>query len=389
VEKGNWLAERICPGLNCNCMKIKRKKILYGIYLTAVTFFLLEVILRIYNPFHFRLKGDKILLQANRKVVIENNSIPVLEKNIVYSTNELGFRGAAAPDSFQQYLSVISVGGSTTECQYLGEGKTWSDYLCKRLQTTFHHVWLNNAGIAGHSTFGHIVLMKDHISSIKPKVVLFLVGCNDIGRDDLTESDKSNMKGYYAGFSTFLSKNSEVCNTAVNLARAYRASKRQLTVGYINIKATINDTITLPEKFMQDQLITHKTYLQGYRGRLNMLVNICRQNNIQPVFITQPALFGNARDSITGANLATLRVNQTYNGKLWWAIQELYNDVTRKVALQNNIYLIDLAGKMPKSSLYFYDIVHFTNAGAEKAGEIIYENLNQYLSTIFPQYLKK
>jgi hypothetical protein len=33
--------------------------------------------------------------------------------------------------------------------------------------------------------------------------------------------------------------------------------------------------------------------------------------------------------------------------------------------------------------------MHYTNEGAEKVGEIIFEHLNKYLSEKFPQYLKQ
>ncbi len=43
-------------------------------------------------------------------------------------------------------------------------------------------------------------------SKLNPTVVLFLVGVNDIGRDDLNDSDKSNMTDNYPNIFTFLSK---------------------------------------------------------------------------------------------------------------------------------------------------------------------------------------
>ncbi len=58
---------------------------------------------------------------------------------------------------------------------------------------------------------------------------------------------------------------------------------------------------------------------------------------------------------------------------------EKYNEGTRQVAKEKNIPLIDLAHDLPKSSKYFYDIVHFTNDGAEKTSEILYDSLTSIL----------
>jgi lysophospholipase L1-like esterase len=363
--------------------------LLYCLYLFIVTFLLLEIALRIYNPFHFRIKGDHILLQANKTFVVYNTEIPVLDKKIVHTKNNLGFRGPEKPDSLEKYLSIVSIGGSTTECQYLGDGKTWSDHLYQRLHTVFEPVWLNNAGIAGHSTFGHIAMLQDHISKLKPKLALFLIGANDIGRDDLTESDKSSMQGHYANFFTFLSKNSEVCNVITNLIRTRRAVTKQLNDHYIDIKAGMYDTLVLPGKFIENSLNLQKPYLPSYEKRLKTIAALCRQNNILPVFITQPSLFGVATDSVTGAHLGVFKLAADQNGKLWWGLQELYNDVTRKVAGEEQLHLVDLAYLMPKNSYYFYDMVHFTNAGSQKVADILFDDLNHYLAQKFPQYLKR
>ena len=51
-------------------------------------------------------------------------------------------------------LPVITVGGSIqfAEC-LLSDGKTWPADIENRLGQSFHNVWINNAGMVGHSTF--------------------------------------------------------------------------------------------------------------------------------------------------------------------------------------------------------------------------------------------
>src|SRR5688572_7904796 len=137
-----------------------RKKILYIFYLIASTVILLEVALRIYNPFHFRVKGEHIVLEANKKYVIDNTRIPALERTIVHTKNSLGFRGPEKPPDISGRLTIVTVGGSTTECAYLADGKTWTDVLSFQLRDSFPGIWVNNAGLQGHSTFGHIALIK-------------------------------------------------------------------------------------------------------------------------------------------------------------------------------------------------------------------------------------
>ena len=76
------------------------------------------------------------------------------------------------------------------------------------------------------------------------------------------------------------------------------------------------------------------------------------------------------------------------NGGFFWTVLELYNGATRKVAQEEKVLLIDLAREVPKSSKYYYDLVHYDNVGAAKVGSIIYQHLYPYLAQRFPQYLR-
>jgi lysophospholipase L1-like esterase len=368
--------------------KIVQKRWFYVLYLAVIILVGLEVILRIYNPFHFRVKGNQIVLDTRKKYVFENNTIPVLDKKISWSKNSLGFRGPEKPADKNKRLTIFTVGGSTTECQYLSDGHTWSDKLDSALKGGFN-TWLNNAGLSGHSTFGHLVLLKDYLIKLKPDVILFLIGCNDIERDDVTDSDASNMVNSYTNVFTFLSKHSEVCNVAANLVRSRNAYSKHLVDSYFDLANRKNDTFSIPGADIQKRLRTQDKYLVAYRRRVQQLVTMCRENNITPVLITQPSLFGPGIDSISGADLNLFRIDDHTNGGLWWQCLELYNDVVRQVAKEEGLLLIDLAIEMPKSSAYFYDMVHFTDAGTDTVSALLQKHLSPWMQRTFSQYTRK
>src|SRR5258706_10704896 len=93
-----------------------------------------EIILRIYNPFPFALKKGKLILPANQTKVFTNSWIKKLDNKIYYSRNSLGFRGPELPDSITKLTSIITVGGSTTECKFLSDSNTWSYQLFDSLK---------------------------------------------------------------------------------------------------------------------------------------------------------------------------------------------------------------------------------------------------------------
>ena len=52
--------------------------------------------------------------------------------------------------------------------------------LQHELQNRGAEVWVGNAGLDGHSTWGHRILMEEVISKIRPDALILLVGINDL-----------------------------------------------------------------------------------------------------------------------------------------------------------------------------------------------------------------
>lgn len=364
---------------------INRRKILYWLYLFFIVFIGLEIFLQIFNPFHFRLKGDNILLPINQKTTIHNRINPRLDKTIINTRNSLGFRGPDTPGTFKNDLTIITVGGSTTECKFLNDSDTWSFYLGKFLEKDFQKVWVNNAGLDGHSTFGHQVLLQDHIVKIKPKMILFLIGINDIENDQPTFHDKLNNRKSFPDFKHYLYNNSEVVNLFVNAVRGWKAQRFNNTTHSLELPVQGNNLI-LADSIVESALKMQEKYLINYTKRIVQLIDTCRRYAIEPVFITQPNLYGEGIDSLTNANLATARLGGNINGSLMWQILQVYNMRTKEVCNRNSVNVIDLAQHMPKNSWYYYDKSHYTKEGSRKVAEIITFYLAGILQAKFPEY---
>jgi hypothetical protein len=129
-------------------------------------------------------------------------------------------------------------------------------------------------------------------------------------------------------------------------------------------------------------------YLGGYKKRLEKLIAICQEHNIIPVLVTQPVLYGNIVDPTTGVDLGHKFVAKDMNGATAWEVLELYNDVTRKVGRAHGVLVIDLARQMPKDSRYYFDLMHYTNAGADKVADLVAVQLTPFLAQKFPHYYK-
>lgn len=352
------------------------KRIAYLLYVLLVILIALEIILHFYNPFHFRIKGDRLLLPVNEQLIIHNTINPRLDSIIINNRNSLGFRGPEKPAPFNRFLSVVAVGGSTTECHFLSDNRTWPWLMGERLRPAFPDIWVNNAGLDGQSSFGHGVLLNDYLVKLRPRVILFLTGINEVENDQPTFHDKLNSRGAYSDFKHFIFINSEALNLVLNLVRGHKAQRLNNTTNEL-LDLRKGDAFVMTDEQIAERKQGQGKYLAGYRQRINGLIDTCIQHGIRPVFITQPCLFGEGRDSLTGVSLESFKLKDGFNGKGLWEVLKLYNDMVKEVCGLKNVPVIDLAGRMPKNSLYFYDASHFTNEGAEKVAGIVAEGFKR------------
>lgn len=332
----------------------------------------LEIALRIHNPFPMRIRGEKIELPVYNKFIIRNINTNKLDNPIIYTRNSLGFRGEERPRDINNYFSILTVGGSTTECLYLSDNKTWSYLLGKRLKEKFRRIWLNNAGLDGHSTYGHVILLRDYLIELKPKMIIFLIGINDVGQDKsvtiLKDDDIRNV----------LARKSELAAFLLNTYRVLKAKHKNLGHRIIDLKK--EKTLILSDEEIQKTLEEYKKdHLKYYENRLLAIIDMCKKNGIAPVFVTQPFLLGDTTDKTTGVYLGNIKYTDHQNGVLFWDLLELYNRTTIKIANENNVLVVDLANKLPKDSKYYYDFAHYSNKGAEEIARILSSELEQPL----------
>lgn len=348
-----------------------------------------EILLRIYNPLEFRVRGDSIVLPRNhvyRHTLTETpdgrklDFAGKLDTQLVHTKNSLGFRGPEPSADFAGDLTIVTVGGSTTECFYLSDADAWPAQADRALQTHFRRLWVNNAGLDGHSSFGHLRLMQQSLAGLKPKVVTVLAGINDMFVDAPSDFDVKQDTSLLGRVSAY----SEVAALIVNLRRVSRAVAIE-DLGAMPRPINLYDVERPPAEDPPAPAETSRRHA-AYGARLEAFIADARSAGILPVLITQPALFGRGKDDVTGVDLGrvTVTLDQPRSGANAWALLESYNDVMRNVAREQGVPLIDLARELPKSSRYYYDFIHFSKAGGAAVGQIVARGLCPILAEKFP-----
>ncbi len=343
----------------------------------GIALVLAEIVLHIYNPFKSRVRGNEIVLPANVKYEFKDVKIPGLDAHIIHQKNSMGFRGPELPKD-PKTVRIFCVGGSTTECFYLGDGKDWPALLMKKLNSAGINAWVNNAGLDGHSTFGHIILLRDHLLKFKPDYVVFLIGCNDVAADGL-----NLYENYHLNNKKRFLENFELFNLYLSWKRSRDAAKMGMGHKPVDFKTwPVADTTGWEKNF---NLYLHNSVQKkkaiAYLNRLDTLAKLCLKAGALPVFITQPSMLCDNVDVVTGRYLGNLLFEDKcaleYAAKLNWYNKgtKVMNGVdTQPHSEQSHFTVVDAANELKASSENYYDFFHYTNKGAEKMANIIFEN---------------
>ena len=185
---------------------------------------------------------------------------------------------------------------------------------------------MNNAGIDGHTTYGHLVLLRSFVVHLRPKVAIFLIGANDVGLEAPNTFDDGivlSQTGVRRAVNS-LARYSETVSLGLNLARAAVARNRGLGHSELDVRRATH--LVLDPEAMNRTEAEYEKYLPGFAERLRQIGALTRANGIEPVFVTQPALFGDVVDPATAVNLAEVQVNGRGNGHLEWRLLERVND---------------------------------------------------------------
>lgn len=354
------------------------KALFFGI---IVALLLVEVILRVFHPIPFRIKHGKIVLPANQHITRTNTYSKKLEPVIHYSRNSIGLRGDEYPKDPQHWLKIVTIGGSTTECSYNSDSLTWAEVMKRELkQNLGPNIWVNNAGLDGTSTVGHMLMLREHIAPLLPNYVIFLIGLNDTENDTEHNFDIYHSTGINTGsvkeFFRSLLKKTETGALVENLYRyrlAYNKGLVHREVNYSKQERLHIDSLTIAKR-----LAAQPAYLAAYKKRVLALDSVCRVNSIKAIFLTQPTLFGSFVDPETGLDFTELKTGEHKNALLDGKILQLYNAALLQLK-QDGITVIDMARAMPLNSKLYYDFTHYTTEGTQVFGKLLSDSLSQHI----------
>ena len=325
-----------------------------------VSLILAELILRIVLPssiFH-----PSLDLRPNIRLEIVNDT-PGVTAISYHTTNSLGLRGEEPPENWDEYFTIITVGGSTTHCFYMDDQKTWPHHLQENLRAFIDNAWVGNGGLIGNSTRGHIVFMREVIPRLNPDMVIVLCGINDLG---LSFKPHLLLKG--------------LPWERASLGDWILASSRLVQV-FSRWKQILFDDVTvitknLPRQYCpvlldspEDQhpldLRTRLPSLPEYESNIRTIIRQSRESNVKNVFLTQPLLMEDNEywRNREGKSIYLGESAVVYSGATVWKMLDIFNTELMQICQEEGVPCFDLANSLGHEDVFFIDDMHFSEAG--------------------------
>lgn len=273
-----------------------------------------------------------------------------------YTINALGLRGAQRPD---QATGILCLGGSTTECVYLDDAKTWPQQLMQVIDNapSSESFWVANAGQGSMATAHHIRFIEQSPLVSQFDVIVMLVGLNDLLRELHGLPSGEVEPPWFARMAT-LGLFQRVWNGHLGMGLVADSTGTKLTL--------LRRLQPLTEDYIPPDLTES---VEGYRRRLVELIAACKRKNIKPVFVTQP---------VTGSVKLRRRLDlaEARNVDLLAEMIEAYNRTLIDVCHEHGVQVVDLSS-MNGVDEYFCDHYNFSELGAAELARVLAKSLAQ------------
>ena len=301
-----------------------------------------------------------------------------LQETYQLATDKDGFiepaRRHAQPD-----LSVVFLGGSTTECMYVTPDNRFPHLTAIKLEQTLG-LKVNgiNAALSGNNSMHSLLLLLGKVVPLRPNFVVLMHGINDIGT--LTSNGTYWIKD--GALRLLEEEKTSVGDAGKMLVRTlipYTAE--QLQHGTKAVRALVR---IRPARVQAPQSAgasdRRAEMARDFESSLRSFVRVATAWGITPVLMTQVYVEPPSEAERSGAfaNREQLAGGSPQPGGQPNLLDD-FNAITREVARSEVTPLVDLARARTWRYGDVYDGVHFTDEGSKRVAEIVAAALKEQI----------
>jgi lysophospholipase L1-like esterase len=324
----------------------------------------------------------------NYSRLMKPGNLPGVARECRFRTNSLGIRGPDFRDT--DTYRILCIGGSTTECTYLDDTKTWPAHLMRLLREDDPGVWVGNVGRSGTTAPQHVLLLRELPEARRVDCWVVLCGINDLAQQLSGQYAKTTARAFSYTFKYRRpgpgGRRPRPLPRNLYTFALLDAVRKRLEVALKGANAAVYQDVRAAwvqeaqEKRQHGAKVAidvKPEWIEEYRTHLMTIVALARQQGKRLIFLTQPTIWAAQMDEKTdgltlGGQLADGRYvenSSRFRG------MELYNQAMRQVAAREGIELVDLAAQLPKTTETFYDNCHFNESGARLVGAALAEQV--------------
>lgn len=325
--------------------------------------------------------------------------IPGVDEKTTFWIDENGLRPERIGDT--RTPNVLALGSSTMECMYLDQTKAFGAQIGAALRAHGQGAVVTTAAKSGMLAWHSAEYARDILPKMPSiRVVIAMPGATDMNtwlRGSSLRLSNDMRRATYAWPATAAPDRSVIVRDRVSalvrsegkkllawlqLSRFFPSEGGLDATGEVHRRWREQRAKARKVDAPADRVANLDEALAIYRENLIELVRACQTRNVECVFLTQsllysPQLTGRAKALWWSGALGSKATSNEYLSEAAYAgALERFNDVTRAVAREFDCPLVDLAKLLrDDDGQYYYDTLHFNNAGAAAAAEIVAQAL--------------
>jgi lysophospholipase L1-like esterase len=313
-----------------------------------------------------------------------------------FTINELGMRGDPLA---QQRYRILAVGGSTTICIYLDDAEAWPHRVQELLDAARGpgSTWVGNVGRSGHAS-GQNVLHVEKLLPQHPEIdaLIVLTGVNDLLiqlayaldpetlRDQIRNADANTL--LESAFSRFPAPANAPWYRRTGLGQLWASGRVALSAERSNARLdTTGIRLSEWRSARKQAALLHETLpdlsnaLSIYERNLARILDLAAAAGVRVTLLTQPSLWSEDLSQEERELLWTggPTLDRVAPGAEYFSVgalaqgMRLYNERLLRVCRWRDADCFDLAKHVPRTAEFFWDDVHFTEAGSRRVAELV------------------
>lgn len=264
-------------------------------------------------------------------------------------------------------MTIVFLGGSTTECMYMQEEERFPPLIGQKLSSTLGlKVNSLNGGAAGNNSLHCVLALQGKVLARKPQAVVLMECVNDL-----------NFLMILGGYWNAHASRGIVFDKEYGPIKSFIL--KHITGRGILEKDSADE---FSKERGQKRVLDLQTLVADYRKNIELFVYICRQHGIIPILMTQFNRFTETPEENLLRQMQSIKDDWGQDFTTYRKAYIAMQDAMRSVASEQNVLLIDLDARIPKTKEYLYDVVHVNAKGSALVADIVSRELEGVLKQL-------